>query len=61
MIASDSIKASLVKGRATKQVTTTDYKAYLNPNTNQLTNFKCSPIQYFRVYSNATITQRFPG
>jgi hypothetical protein len=61
VIASDSIKASRMERRATKQVSTTDNKADLNPNSNQLTDFKCGPVQYFRVYSNATITQCFSG
>jgi hypothetical protein len=61
MIASDSVKARRMKRRATKQVSTSDNKADLNSNPNQLTNFKCGPIQYFRVYPNATVTQCFSG
>jgi hypothetical protein len=61
MIASDSIKARRMKRRTTKQVTTADHKANLNANPNQLTNFKRGPVQYFRVYSNTTIPQRFSG
>jgi hypothetical protein len=61
MIASDSIEACSMKRSTTKQIAATDYKTNLDTNPNQLANFKSGPVQYFRIYPNATITQCFSG